>query len=103
MEIRYHQEAERDIRAAHEYLQDRSPLTARKFRSELRALTEKLAQHPGFGFPAGDNFRKAAFRTLPWSVVYVSDEVKGVLWVMMVKHQAQSPSFGLQRRIPEGE
>jgi plasmid stabilization system protein ParE len=99
MEIRYHEGAARDIRSARGYLQDRSPVTARKFKAELKALVEKLAEHPGIGFPVGKKFRKAALRTLPWSVIYLPDEVEGILWVMIVRHQAQDSSFGLERRL----
>jgi len=105
MEIRYHQGALRDLGETREYLLLRSPLTARKFKSELKALVEKLAEHPGFGFPIGADygFRKAPFRTLPWSVIYVPDEIEGVLWVMTVRHRAQNSTFGLERRIPGNE
>lgn len=101
MEVRYVEAAAEEVRAAIEYLQDRSPLAARRFVLELEALVGKLRIHPRFGYPVDEVLRKAPFRTLPWALVYRHDEAKRILWIVIVRHHLLRPSYGLRRRIPE--
>ncbi|RYD47611.1 MAG: type II toxin-antitoxin system RelE/ParE family toxin [Verrucomicrobiaceae bacterium] len=100
MGIRYVREALGDIREALEYLSDRSPLAAERFSRELAELLEKIAQHPNFGYPFGSSYRKAAMRSLPWAVVYRTDE-EGIVWVMIVRHERRHPSYGMKRELPD--
>ena len=100
-EIRYLREALGDIREALEYLGDRSPLAAERFSRDLVELLEKVSQHPNFGYPFGPFYRKAAMRSLPWSVVYRTDEEEGVLWIVIVRHDRRHPSYGMKRERPD--
>lgn len=101
MEVRYVEAAAEEVRSAIGYLQHRSPLAARRFTLELEALVGKLREHPELGYSVDDVLRKAAFRTLPWSLVYRHDETRRILWILIVRHRLLRPSYGLERRIPE--
>ncbi|WP_375341832.1 type II toxin-antitoxin system RelE/ParE family toxin [Luteolibacter soli] len=101
MEIRYLREAQEDIREALEYLSDRSPSAAERFSRDLIELLEKVATHPGFGYPFGPFFRKVAMRSLPWAVVYRTDMEAGILWVVVVRHDRRHPSYGMKRSPPD--
>ena len=100
MEIRYIEDAIGDVRETIAYLEERSPLTARRFELELEGVVAKLARHPEFGFPVGDLFRKALFRTLPWSVVHRIDRQNSAIWVVVVRHRLLHPSLGMGRNLP---
>lgn len=101
MEIRYAKEALEDIREALEYLNDRSPSAAERFSRDLSELLAKTSRHPDFGYPFRGIYRKAAMRSLPWSVIYRTDTQNGILWVVIVRHDCRHPSYGMKRRLPD--
>jgi plasmid stabilization system protein ParE len=104
MQVRYTDEAIDDVQEILDYLSDRSPTTASRFEMELVALTAKLGKHPEIGYPVGSLgvriYRKAEFRSLPWSVVYWTDAVQEKIWIVVVRHRSRHPSYGMKRGVP---
>lgn len=100
MEVRYIGAAIEDVREALDYLHERSPLVAARFELELGAVVAKLCEHPDFGFPVGEGFRKVGLRTLPWSVVYRIDPPAEKIWIVVVRHRLRHPSYGTDRSVP---
>ena len=102
MEVRYIDEAIDDVREILDYLEDRSPQAAERFELELKKLVTKVGKHPEFGFPVRRTLRKVALRGLPWSVVYRIDNARSTVWIVVVRHRMLRPSYGMERRIPDG-
>lgn len=102
MEVRYHPSASRDLSEAIRYFEENTISAGDRFKARLVEAVEILVKHPHFGHPVGpDGFRQIALKGFPWDLVYFPNEVSGVLWITVVRHQARHPSYGMKRRLPD--
>ncbi len=93
-----HPGAKRDAEEIFDYLSDVSSAAATKFTEEFESAVYKVAHHPGVGHPCG-RFRRRNIRRLSYHILYL--QRGNEIWIMVVRHDARHPSYGMRRRIPE--
>ncbi len=95
-----HELAVGDVREIAGWLERESPQAARGFAAEFKAAVDFVAKHPLAGHPCG-KFRRWNLRRYPVHFLYLQSDEKNEIWVMVVRHDARHPSYGLLRRPPE--
>jgi plasmid stabilization system protein ParE len=96
VDIAFHPAALREYQAAVDWYQQRSRAAARRFVAQMERVLGQIAQQPDrFGWHDGE-FREAALKRFPYSVVYRVEDSGDVL-VIAVAHAAREPDFWQDR------
>ena len=95
MEIELHPEADLEFIEASQRYESRVPGLGARFIDEFEGLTELLRDQPEIGVRITPPFRRAIFRTFPFSLIY---SIEGsLIWIVAVAHQSRRPDYWRKR------
>ena len=96
MDIELHPEAELEFVEASQRYESRVPGLGTRFIDEFEGLRDLLREHPEIGVRITKPFRRAVFRTFPFSLIY---SIEGsLIWVIAVAHQSRRPRYWRKRQ-----
>ncbi len=96
---RFHPAVAPELADAVLWFEERSHRVAARFRDEFDDHVARIVATPGLGHPCG-RFRRVNLKRYPYHVLYAvsaTDEV----WVLVLRHDARHPDYGMARTIPE--
>ena len=95
MKIELHPSARRELREAHRWYYDRSPLVAASFAREIQSSMERIEEAPD-RYPEGEQgTRRFLVSRFPCTVVYRASE--SVITIVAVAHQSRQPGYWAAR------
>ena len=97
MELFFHESVGQEIGEILDYLDKVSNQAGDRFLDALDFGIEFIGRNPDVGHPVG-RFRRWNLRRLPYHVLY-DVRPEGEIWMMVIKHDAQHPDFGMEREI----
>jgi hypothetical protein len=96
MDIDLHPEADLEFIEASQRYESRVPGLGARFIDEFERLKNLLRERPEIGVRITKTFRRAVFRTFPFSLIY---SIEGpVIWVIAVAHQSRRPGYWRKRQ-----
>ena len=95
MKVRFHPEARAELRAAHRWYYDRSPLSASAFAHAIDKVVSRIAEAPLSYPPYEHGTRKVVLLRFPFSVFYRAGESETV--IVAVAHQKRRPAYWSNR------
>ena len=95
MKVRFHPHAHAELRAARNWYQERSPLSAIAFAQSFDTALSRVIESPN-GYPAADHgTRKFVLQRFPFNVFYLARETEII--VVAVAHQKRRPGYWSSR------
>ena len=95
IEVSFHPEAFRELRAAVLWYLDRNPIVAQSFQAETEHAIEVVLEDPRRWPKWGKSERKYVFPRFPFSLIYRVN--LGVVEVIAVAHQKRKPGYWKKR------
>jgi len=88
--LRLRREAERDIKAAYKWHEEKRPNLGKEFIEEIESRIEKIGENPDLYVTAYKNIHRALCKRFPYSVYFVKTENDVV--VIGALHQRRNPA-----------
>ena len=95
IEVSFHPEAVRELRAAFLWYFDRNPVVAQSFQAETEYAIEVVLENPRRWPRWGKSERKYVFPRFPFNLIYRVN--LGVIEVIAVAHQKRKPGYWKKR------
>jgi plasmid stabilization system protein ParE len=95
IEVTFHPEAVRELRAAFLWYFDRNPIVAQSFEAEIDHAMEMIVEDPSRWPKWSDSERKYVFPRFPFNLIYRFK--KGIVEVIAVAHQKRKPGYWKKR------
>jgi len=95
IEVSFHPEAVRELRAAFLWYFGRNPLVAQSFQAETEHAIEVVLENPRCWPKLGKSERKYVFPRFPFNLIYRVN--LGVVEVIAVAHQRRKPGYWKKR------
>ena len=95
IEVSFHPEAVRELRAAFLWYFDRNPVVAQSFQAETEHAIEVVLENPRRWSKWGKSERKYVFPRFPFNLIYRVN--LGVVEVIAVAHQKRKPGYWKKR------
>ena len=95
IEVSFHPEAVRELRAAFLWYFDRNPVVAQSFQAETEHAIEVVLENPRRWPRWGKSGRKYVFPRFPFNLIYRVN--LGVIEVIAVAHQKRKPGYWKKR------
>jgi len=100
MEIIYHDQIKRDLRAALAYYDaEGGSRLGDRFFDEVEAAVARVSENPQGCHFAAAGLRRAALDSFPYHFLYEEDGSR--VWFLVLRHDRQHPHFGLGRKKPQ--
>ncbi|MEI7911379.1 MAG: hypothetical protein WCK77_17230 [Verrucomicrobiota bacterium] len=100
MEIIYHDQIKRDLRAAMAYYDAEGGCRlGDRFFDEVEATVARVGGNPQGCHFAAAGLRRAALDSFPYHFLYEEDG--SCVWFLVLRHDRQHPHFGLKRKKPQ--
>ena len=98
MRVKIHPEARAELRAARNWYQERSPLSAIAFAQTVANATSRIREAPN-SFPLADHgTRKFVLQRFPFNIFYRIRDNEIV--IVAVAHQKRRPGYWSNRAMP---
>jgi plasmid stabilization system protein ParE len=95
IEVSFHPEAVRELRAAFLWYFDRNPVVAQSFQAETEHAIEVVLENPRRWPKWGKSERQYVFPRFPFNLIYRVN--LGVVEVIAVAHQKRKPGYWKKR------
>jgi len=91
MRVRFHPEARAELREAHRWYYERSPLSATAFAHAIDNAVSRIVEAPTQYPLADQGTRKLVLQRFPFNIFYLSGESEIV--IVAVAHQKRRPGY----------
>ena len=95
IEVSFHPEAARELRAAFLWYFDRNPIVAQSFQAETEHAVEEVLEDPRRWPKWGNSERKYVFPRFPFNLIYRVN--LGAVEVVAIAHQKRKPGYWKKR------